>query len=49
MLKRVCRGSSGSELDKFLTHLWVQGIQLNSNEGQHLLPRGDNYEIGKIH
>ena len=30
-------------------HLWVKGIQLCSIEGPALFPRGDNYEIVKIH
>ena len=30
-------------------HPWVKGIQVCSNEGPHLFPRGDNYEIAKIH
>ena len=30
-------------------HLWVKGIQVSSNEEPHPFPRGDNYEIVKIH
>ena len=30
-------------------HPWVKGIQVCSNEGPHLFPRGHNYEIVKIH
>ena len=30
-------------------HPWVTGIQVCSNEGPRPLPRGDNYEIAKIH
>ena len=30
-------------------HPWVKGIQVCSTEGPLLLPRGDNYEIAKIH
>ena len=30
-------------------HPWVKGTQVCSNEGPHLYPRGDNYEIAKIH
>ena len=29
-------------------HLWVVGVQVWSNEGPDLLPRGDNFEIAKI-
>ena len=28
---------------------WVKGIQVCSNEGPRPFPRGDNYEIAKIH
>ena len=30
-------------------HPWVEGIQVCSNEGPRPFPRGDNYEIVKIH
>ena len=30
-------------------HPWVKGIQVCSIEGPHPFPRGDNYEIAKIH
>ena len=30
-------------------HPWVKGIQVCTNKGPHLFPRGDNYEISKIH
>ena len=30
-------------------HPWVKGIQVCSNEGPRPFPRGDNYEIVKIH
>ena len=30
-------------------HPWVQGIKVCSNEGPCPFPRGDNYEIVKIH
>ena len=30
-------------------HPWVKGIQVCSNEGLRSFPRGDNYEIAKIH
>ena len=30
-------------------HLWAKGIQFCSNEGPGPFPRGDNYEIAKIH
>ena len=30
-------------------HPWVKGISSCSNDGPHPLPRGDNYEIAKIH
>ena len=30
-------------------HPWVKGIQVYSNEGPCPFPRGDNYEIAKIH
>ena len=30
-------------------HLWVKEIQVISNEGHRAFPRGDNYEIAKIH
>ena len=30
-------------------HPWVKGIQICSNEGPLPFPRGDNYEIAKIH
>ena len=30
-------------------HPWVKGIQVYSNEGAHTFPRGNNYEIEKIH
>ena len=30
-------------------YLWVNGIQLYSNEGPHPFSRGDNYKIAKIH
>ena len=30
-------------------HSWVKGIQVYSNDGSHLCPRGDNYEIVNIH
>ena len=30
-------------------HPWVMGIQVCSNEGPLRFPRGDNYEIAKIH
>ena len=30
-------------------HPWVNGIQFCSKEGPLLFPRGDNYEIAKIH
>ena len=30
-------------------HPWVKGIQVCSNNGPRLFPRGDNYEIVKIH
>ena len=30
-------------------HPWMKGIQVCSNEGPRLFPRGDNYEIVKIH
>ena len=30
-------------------HPWVKGIQVCSNEGSRHFPRGDNYEIVKIH
>ena len=30
-------------------HPWVKGIQVCSNEGPSPFPRGDNYEIAKIH
>ena len=28
---------------------WVKGIQVSSNEGPRPFPRGDNYEIAKMH
>ena len=28
---------------------WLKGIQVYSNEGPHLFPRGDNYEKSKMH
>ena len=28
---------------------WMEGIQVCSNAGPHPFPRGDNYEIAKIH
>ena len=28
---------------------WVKGIQVCLKEGHHPFPRGDNYEIVKIH
>ena len=31
------------------THPWVKGIQICSNEGSRPFPRGDHYEIEKIH
>ena len=30
-------------------NLWLKGIQVCSNEGPRFFPRGDNYEIAKIH
>ena len=30
-------------------HLWVVGIQVCTSEGSCPFPRGDNYEIVKIH
>ena len=30
-------------------HPWVKGIEVSSNEWPHPFPRGDNYEIAKIH
>ena len=30
-------------------HSWVMGIQVCSNEGPRPFPRGDNYELAKIH
>ena len=30
-------------------HPWMKGIQVCSNEGSRPFPRGDNYEIEKIH
>ena len=30
-------------------HPWVKGIQVCSNDGSCPFPRGDNYEIAKIH
>ena len=30
-------------------HHWMMRIQVCSNEGSHLFPRGDNYERAKIH
>ena len=30
-------------------HPWVKEIQVCSNEGPSALPRGDNYEMVKIH
>ena len=30
-------------------HLWVMWIQIHFNEGPRTFPRGDNYEIAKIH
>ena len=30
-------------------HPWVKGTQVHSNEGLCPFPRGDNYEIAKIH
>ena len=30
-------------------HPWVKGIQVCWNEGSRPFPRGDNYEIVKIH
>ena len=30
-------------------HPGVKGIQICSNEGQYPFPRGDDYEIAKIH
>ena len=30
-------------------HLWVKVSQFYTNEGPHPFPRGDNYEIAKIH
>ena len=30
-------------------HYWVNGIQVCSNEGPRPFPRGDNYQIVKIH
>ena len=30
-------------------HPWVKGIPVYSNEEQRPFPRGDNYEIAKIH
>ena len=32
-----------------IKHPWVKGIQVCSNDGPRPLPRGDNYEISKIH
>ena len=29
-------------------HPWVKGIQVSSNEGPRLFPRGDNYKIAEI-
>ena len=29
-------------------HPWMKGMQIFSNEGSHLIPRGDNKEIVKI-
>ena len=30
-------------------HPWVKGIQVCSNEGPHPFPRGNNYQIAKMH
>ena len=30
-------------------HFWVQGIQVYSIERPHPFPKGDNFEIAKIH
>ena len=32
-----------------IKHSWVKGIHVCSSEGPCLFPRGDNYEISKIH
>ena len=32
----------------YTKHLYVKGIQVSSNEGPHLFPKGDNNEASKI-
>ena len=32
-----------------IKHPWMKVIKIYSNEGPHHFPRGDNYEIAKIH
>ena len=42
--------TTGPILTKLGTmHLWVKGIQIYINEGPSPFPRGDYYEIAKIH
>ena len=42
--------TTGPILTKLGTkHPWVKGIQFCSNEGPRPFPRGDNYQIAKIH
>ena len=45
--REPCTGPVSTKLGT--KHPWVKGIQVCSNEGPRPFPRGDNYEIVKIH
>ena len=38
-----------ANFNQYTKHPWEKGIQVCSNEGHRPFPRGDNYEIVKIH
>ena len=49
MWKILLSRTSGPISTKLGTkYLWVKGIQVYSNKGSRLFPRGDNYDIAKI-